>query len=91
VEYVIVDLWQLQQYQVAFADERDRLRQMAPRVNQLVENNRFGLVDVADGVVLLQYRTDPDPEALEEWSRYWQDELQPLVQASASGERNFRV
>ncbi|MGB3491494.1 MAG: DUF2079 domain-containing protein [Elainellaceae cyanobacterium] len=91
VEYVIVDLWQLQQYQVAFADERDRLNQMAPRINQLVENNRFGLVGFADGIVLLQYRADPDPDALEDWSRYWQDELQPLLQASASGERNFRV
>ena len=32
VDYILVDLWQLQQYQVAFADDRDRLRQMVPQI-----------------------------------------------------------
>lgn len=67
VDYVIVDLWQLQQYQEAFADDRDRLFQMAPRVNRLIEGDRYGLIGCEDGVVLLQRRTASDPTALNAW------------------------
>lgn len=79
VDYVIVDLWQLQQYQVAFTDDRDRLNQLAPRVNRLIENNRFGLVGLADGVVLLRREAKSEADALAAWSAYLQNDLQPLL------------
>ncbi|MGB3612854.1 MAG: DUF2079 domain-containing protein [Elainellaceae cyanobacterium] len=70
VDYVIVDLWQLQQYSVAFGDDADRLRRMVPRVAQLVDQNRYGLIEFEDGVALLQRRTPNQPAAVLEWQRY---------------------
>jgi uncharacterized membrane protein len=72
VDYVIVDLWQLQQYSVAFADSRNRLNRLVPRIDKLVEANRYGLIGIADGVLLLQHEVPSDNTALDDWNAYRQ-------------------
>ncbi|MEB3355591.1 MAG: DUF2079 domain-containing protein [Synechococcales bacterium] len=78
VDYVLVDVWQLQQYQVAFADDRDRLQQFIPRLDRLIERRQYGLVGFAEGVVFLQRDAATNPEALVAWTAY-RRELAPLL------------
>ncbi|MEM9219653.1 MAG: DUF2079 domain-containing protein [Cyanobacteria bacterium P01_F01_bin.150] len=72
VDYILVDLWQLQQYQVAFADDRDRLRQMLPQVEKWVERKPYGLVGFKDGVAFLQKRAKTSDIAYESWIEFKQ-------------------
>ena len=70
VDYILVDLWQLQQYQVAFADDRDRLRKMVPNVEKWVDRKPYGLIGFEDGVAFLQKDAKNDPSALEAWQSF---------------------
>lgn len=72
VDYVLVDIWQLEQYQVAFADDRQELQNYLPRLDRLIAGNAYGLIGFKDGVVLLQRRSEANPEALAAWMAYRQ-------------------
>ncbi|MGJ3253800.1 MAG: DUF2079 domain-containing protein [Elainellaceae cyanobacterium] len=81
VDYVVVDMWQLEQYQVAFADDRQELERYLPRLDRLVERNGYGIIGFNDGIVLLKRGADANPEALTEWQAY-RKTLDPIVQTS---------
>ncbi|HHP7244280.1 MAG TPA: DUF2079 domain-containing protein [Elainellaceae cyanobacterium] len=81
VDYVLVDIWQLEQYQVAFADDRQELERYLPRLDRLVERNGYGIIGFNDGIVLLKRSADANPEALAEWQTY-RKTLNPIVQTS---------
>lgn len=68
VDYILVDLWQLQQYQVAFADDRDRFRKMVPQVQKWIDRKPYGLVGVEDGVVFLKKGEKTDSAASDSWT-----------------------
>jgi uncharacterized membrane protein len=72
MEYVIADLWQLEQYQTAFDDDRRRLQNFLPVLDRLL-NNRYGLIDFQDGVLLLQRGAASNSQAIASWSRYRQE------------------
>lgn len=71
VEYAIADLWYLQQYQPAFADYRKSLQEAAKAVDAL-QTRRYGVIGFADGVVLLQWKTEANPTELAAWTTYRQ-------------------
>lgn len=71
VEYAIADLWYLQQYEPAFEDYRKSLRGAIADVDRLLEN-RYGVIDFQDGVVLLRNRSKSDATALDAWKTYRQ-------------------
>ena len=54
VEYALADLWQLQKYQAAFKGDRNDLRSLVSLIDQSLAQNKYGVLDVQDGVVLLQ-------------------------------------
>ncbi|MGJ3246465.1 MAG: DUF2079 domain-containing protein [Elainellaceae cyanobacterium] len=81
VDYVLVDIWQLEQYQVAFTDDRQELERYLPRLDRLVERNGYGIIGFNDGIVLLKRSADANPEALAEWQTY-RKTLDPIVQTS---------
>jgi uncharacterized membrane protein len=68
VDYIFADLWQLQQYQVAFKAERIYIQQIVPLVDQLLRQNQYGMVGVQDGVILLKKSSSSDPQALANWA-----------------------
>lgn len=70
VDYAIVDLWQPQQYQVAFADDQQELQQILPRLERLIEGDRYGLVGFADGVALLQKKAASAEGEVMEWEAF---------------------
>lgn len=92
VEYVIADLWYLQQYEPAFADYRSSLIMAVEQVNRLLDR-RYGLVGFQDGVVLLRDRTESIPEATAAWEAYQQELVSTIQAASRStemGEQNSK-
>lgn len=79
VDYVFADLWQLQQYQVAFKAERIFIQQIVPIVDQLLGQNRYGMIALQDSVILLQKGATSDPSALAAWATL-RETLMPLLQ-----------
>ncbi|WP_448562346.1 DUF2079 domain-containing protein [Trichothermofontia sp.] len=71
--YAIADLWQLQQYQVAFKDDRQKLAAMIPAIEQMLASRAYGLQAVRDGVLLCQRGVPSDPQALAAWATLRQE------------------
>lgn len=44
VDYIIADLWQLQQYQAAFKQDRKLLQDIIPALDQLISNKQYGII-----------------------------------------------
>ena len=75
VDYVIADLWQLQQYQVAFDDERQLLQQSIALIDQLSGNREYGIIGFKDGVILMQKAAASEPLATDAWLAFRQSAL----------------
>lgn len=73
VAYAVVDMWGFAQYQAAFDDDGDRLRRNIRRVNQMLRQNEYGLVDFQDGVLLLHQGAESTPAAIAAWRSYRQE------------------
>jgi len=82
VDYVIADLWQLQQYQVAFDEERQLLQQSVALIDQLSGNREYGIINFKDGVILMQKAAASDPQATAAWSVFCR-ELERLQQPTS--------
>lgn len=75
VDYVIADLWQLQQYQVAFDEERQLLQQSIALIDQLSGNREYGIIAFKDGVILMQKAAASDSLATDAWLAFRQRAL----------------
>ncbi len=82
VDYAIADLWQLQQYQVAFDDDRERLRQLVRAIEQILAQGNYGMIDFQDGVMLIKRGATSDSTALFAWQDFRQ-EIEPILQLSS--------
>ena len=67
VDYAFADLWIIQQYQPAFKHQRQQLRDFLTFIDQLLAQQKYGLIDVQDGVVLLQKKATSQPQAMNRW------------------------
>lgn len=67
VDYMIADLWRLQQYQVAFDQERGLLRLLVSLIDQVTAKQEYGIIGFEDGVILLQEGVDSNSDAMEKW------------------------
>jgi hypothetical protein len=79
VDYAIADLWQLQQYQVAFRDDRETLQRLVPAIDQILATGGYGLIGCKHGVVFMHRGATSDPVALAAWATFRQ-EIQPILQ-----------
>ncbi len=79
VDYAIADLWQLQKYQVAFRDDREKLQNLVPVIDQLLAQGSYGMIGCKDGIILMRQGTASEPTALAAWTAFRQ-ELQPILQ-----------
>ncbi len=67
VEYVIVDLWRLNRYKVAFKSDRQRLERILPSIEKLYSSGEYGITDFRDGVVLMQKGVASNLDAAAQW------------------------
>jgi malic enzyme len=79
LDYAVADLWQMQQYQVAFKEDRIMLAATLPMLRQLAEPAGaaapYGVITVQDGVVLMARGQASAPGQLAAW-RVLRDQLQ---------------
>ncbi|MBW4538382.1 MAG: DUF2079 domain-containing protein [Myxacorys chilensis ATA2-1-KO14] len=68
VDYAIADIWQLAEYSKAFPDSRAALSTTVPQIEKLLAEDKYGLLQVEDGVVLLAKSQPSDPQALNQWA-----------------------
>lgn len=78
MEYVIVDLWRLKRYQVAFESDRRRLQKIVPLIEQLSTAGEYGVIGFRDGVVLMRRGVASNQDALVNWRNFRQD-LEPIL------------
>ncbi|MBD1920411.1 DUF2079 domain-containing protein [Microcoleus sp. FACHB-831] len=79
VEYAIADIWQLQQFQAIYKNDRLRLQALVPAIDEVVTAQKYGVRGVQDGIVLLQKSTDSEPSAIAAWLSL-RDSLRPIWQ-----------
>nr|WP_225893897.1 DUF2079 domain-containing protein [Atlanticothrix silvestris] len=72
VDYAIADLWQLQQYQVAFKDDRRQLQDLVKLVDQLSNHQEYGIIGFQDSVVLLKKAASSDMQVTAAWLQFQQ-------------------
>ncbi len=77
VDYAIADLWQLQQYQAAFKGDRQLLIDSMALINQITSDRQYGMIDYADGVVLLKKAAPASDKATAAWLAY-QNQLKAI-------------
>ena len=75
---LIADLWQLQQYQVAFKRERGQLRAIAPLIEQLSSSGEYGIIGFQDGVILMQKGAVSEPNFVTQWKAFHQ-QIEPIL------------
>ncbi|MBD1897327.1 DUF2079 domain-containing protein [Coleofasciculus sp. FACHB-129] len=72
VDYIIADLWQAQQYQAAFNEERGLLQQSVPAIDRLSGSGEYGIIDFKDGVILMQKGVASNAQAIAAWQAFRQ-------------------
>jgi len=78
VEYAIADLWQLATYAPAFHNDWNTLVDLVQLIDRVTMAGDYGLVEVNDGVVLLQRGKPSDPQAVANWQAFHQS-IVPLL------------
>jgi uncharacterized membrane protein len=78
MEYAVADLWRLNQYQPLFKAEHERLSASIATIDRILAEQTYGLLQVKDGVVLLQKGKPSEPDALAAWSPLRQELLRSL-------------
>jgi uncharacterized membrane protein len=73
VDYVLVDFWQLQQYQAAFSGSRRRIQEWMPLIQNMINEQRYGIISAVPGVFLLQQGRVSDSQALSAWQTFKTD------------------
>ncbi|MEM8831682.1 MAG: DUF2079 domain-containing protein [Cyanobacteria bacterium P01_G01_bin.19] len=79
VEYIVADLWQMEQYTPAFGEDRHWLEVSARLINSMTSKNLYGIVDFADGVILMQKDVESSQQALADWKTY-EAKIQPILE-----------
>ncbi|MEG5057154.1 DUF2079 domain-containing protein [Microcoleus sp. A2-C5] len=78
MEYVIADMWQLQQYQAAFRRERGQLQAIVPQIDRLSKSGEYGIVGFEDGAILMRKGAVSDSASVAGWASF-RRELEPIL------------
>lgn len=78
MEYLIADVWQLQQYQAAFRSERGQLQAIVPQIDRLSKSGEYGIVGFEDGAILMHRSAVSDSASVAAWTRF-RRELEPIL------------
>ncbi len=70
MDYAIADLGHLDRYQIAFTAERLQLESINLLLDDLIEQNQYGVIGFKEGVILCQKETSSDIQSLEMWQHY---------------------
>lgn len=68
VEYILADVWRDLRYKKSFQEERTDLVNLASSIDKLINESKYGIVDIQDDVILLQKQFTSRPDVLNKWS-----------------------
>jgi hypothetical protein len=75
VDYILADLWQLKKYGIAFSGDRDALKEITQRIEQLTSNKEYGIIDFRDGVILMKKGVPSEPKAIKNYTLFISHQL----------------
>ena len=75
VDYILADLWQLKKYGIAFSGDRDALKEITQRIEQLTSNKEYGIIDFRDGVILIKKGVPSEPKAVKNYTLFISHQL----------------
>lgn len=78
VDYILADLWQLEQYQVAFSFERGQFQAAISTLDQVIAQKKYGIQGLEDGVILLQKGQPSKSNLIPVWTALRQH-YQPIL------------
>ncbi|MGF1490682.1 MAG: hypothetical protein ACFBSE_26620, partial [Prochloraceae cyanobacterium] len=81
VDYVAADLWRLEQYQIAFKNDRDALKRIVIFVERTILDRKYSIIEFKNGVILLQKGAESNPIAMTAWLKFRQ-KLEPIMKIS---------
>lgn len=81
VDYVAADLWRLEQYQIAFKNDRDALKRIVIFVERAILDRKYSIIEFKNGVILLQKGAESNPIAMTAWLKFRQ-KLEPIMKIS---------
>lgn len=81
VDYIIADLWQMEQYVPAFGEDRDWLNISNNLINSVTDKQEYGVIDFSDGVILLQKGVESNDQAFSNWKEY-QAKIESILKSS---------
>ncbi|MEL7034441.1 MAG: DUF2079 domain-containing protein [Cyanobacteria bacterium J06592_8] len=79
LEYLLLDLWQMQQYQEGFKREAGKLLEIVPILDQFIATKEYGIIGFKDDVLLWRKGVASEPQALENWIQLRQ-KLEPILE-----------
>ncbi len=68
VDYIFADVWRDLRYKKSFQEERTDLVNLASSIDKLINESKYGVVDIQDDVILLQKQFISRPDVLSKWS-----------------------
>ncbi len=69
-EYLIADLGHLARYQIAFEPERLELESITNLLDDLIKQNKYGVIGFEEGVILCQKSARSQSQSLTRWRQY---------------------
>ena len=69
-EYILADIWQLEQYQVAFSQDRQLLISVTSLIDYVLSRGTYGVISYSDGAILLESGQQSNPEPLRQWNAF---------------------
>lgn len=79
MEYIISDLWQLQQYEPAFQSDRQKLKDMVVVIEQITASGEYGILGFQDGVIFMKRGVPSQPDAVTAWQEF-RLQIEPILQ-----------
>jgi hypothetical protein len=73
-------MWLLQQHKFVSDIDRGRLKAAVPVIDQVLEQGKYGMIDVQDGVLLLKKGVSSEPQAMSAWLKL-REELRLVLQS----------
>jgi hypothetical protein len=80
VDYALVDMWQLQQSKLAAGVDWRKIKASVPIIDQALEQEKYGIIDLQDGVMLLKKGVPSNSQAKSAWLKL-REELRSIWQA----------
>ncbi|MDX2232377.1 MAG: DUF2079 domain-containing protein [Leptolyngbyaceae cyanobacterium bins.349] len=68
MEYIVADLWRIERYLPLYRPERDRMKKIVPLLDQLIQEQRYGVLALHDKIILLKKGAPSNPAALAAWN-----------------------